>query len=71
MTTITATSADKTQAIFLKAHLKLMAVGMTNSKMSKTAMLQKAAQITGILYKVRGIDGVNAAIKDLDSIIKS
>ena len=41
----------KVQAIFLKGHLKLMSLGMKNSKMSGKQMLASATNITGQNYK--------------------
>tara|TARA_E500000305_G_C3807059_1_gene136696 strand:+ start:40 stop:234 length:195 start_codon:yes stop_codon:yes gene_type:complete len=41
----------KVQAIFLKGHLKLMSLGMKNSKMSGKQMLALATNITGQNYK--------------------
>jgi hypothetical protein len=57
---------DMMTAIFLKGHLKLMAVGMSNSRVSKTEMLKKATDITGKVYKrteaQRAFDDVAALI---------
>tara|TARA_X000001382_G_scaffold37161_1_gene24638 strand:+ start:2471 stop:2674 length:204 start_codon:yes stop_codon:yes gene_type:complete len=44
-------SDPKVQAIFLKGHLKLMSLGMKNSKMSGKQMLALATNITGQNYK--------------------
>lgn len=54
------------QAAFLKAHLKLMSLGMKNSRMSGTEMLVKASRITGNKYK-RG--QYVQAVADLQKII--
>lgn len=44
-------AGDAATAIFLKGHLKLMAVGMKNSHFTGTEMLAKATKITGKSYK--------------------
>lgn len=54
------------QAAFLKSHLKLMKLGMKNSRISATEMLKKATSITGNKYKRGQFD---QAIADLQSII--
>lgn len=53
-------------AIFLKGHLKLMAVGMKNSQISGTQMLAKATALTGRKYK-RG--QYKLAVQDLETFI--
>lgn len=42
---------QRVQAVFLKAHLKLMSVGLKNSQISGKQMLEKASAITGKKYK--------------------
>jgi hypothetical protein len=54
------------QAIFLKAHLRMFAVGMRNSQLSGTDVLKKATAVTGKAYK-RG--QYNTAIEDLKAVI--
>lgn len=54
-------------AIFLKAHLKMLSVGMTNSRYSGIAILKKASAITGKPYK-RG--QYEIALNDLINFIK-
>jgi hypothetical protein len=54
-------------AIFIKAHLKLLAKGMTNSQYSGLAILKKASAITGKPYK-RG--QYELALNDLINFIK-
>jgi hypothetical protein len=54
-------------AIFIKAHLKLLAKGMTNSRFSGLAILKKASAITGKPYK-RG--QYEIALNDLINFIK-
>ena len=39
------------QAIFLKGHLKMLATGMKNSRISGTQILRKAGAISGQTYK--------------------
>tara|TARA_R100000742_G_C4276188_1_gene97099 strand:- start:1161 stop:1370 length:210 start_codon:yes stop_codon:yes gene_type:complete len=39
------------QATFLISHLKLMQIGMKNSRLSGTKMLELATNITGNKYK--------------------
>lgn len=53
MTTVVPNDIEKNQlqAIFLKAHLKLMAAGFRHSKVSPREMLDKAGAITGKKYK--------------------
>lgn len=63
---ITEPAAAPVQATFLRAHLRLMAVGMKNSRMTGRQMLDKATAITGKDYK-RGQYGV--AVNDLTAII--
>ena len=53
--------------IFLRAHLKMLAAGMTNSRYSGLAILKKASAITGKPYK-RG--QYEAALNDLINLIK-
>lgn len=42
---------QRIQAVFLKAHLKLMAAGMRHSQVTPTQMLAMAGAITGKKYK--------------------
>jgi hypothetical protein len=56
----------RVQAVFIRAHLKMMMLGMTNSRISKTQMLRKASAITGKSYTSKGIA---LAILDLTKII--
>ena len=55
------------QAIFLKAHLKMLVLGMRNSRLSGTKILAKVTAITGNEYKC---GQYNMAIGDLEAIIK-
>lgn len=55
------------QAIFLRSHLKLMAAGLKNSRISGTQMLAKATALTGRKYN-RG--QYHLAIQDLETAIK-
>ena len=57
----------KIAALFLRAHLKLLAAGMKNSRFSGTQILAKASEVTGRAYK-RG--QYQVAIEDLNNIIK-
>ena len=52
------------QATFLRFHVKLMAKGMSHSRLSRTRALELASQITGKTYK-RGQHAIAAA--DLDT----
>jgi hypothetical protein len=54
-------------AVFLHAHLKLLALGMKNSRHSGLAILKKASAITGKPYK-RG--QYRLAVNDLVTFIK-
>ncbi|QDP65322.1 MAG: hypothetical protein Unbinned200contig1000_62 [Prokaryotic dsDNA virus sp.] len=42
---------NRLAAVFLKGHLKMLALGMKNSKLSGTQILKAASQITGKKYK--------------------
>lgn len=66
MTMSTNPAENRVQAIFIKGHLKLIALGMKNSRISGTEMLKKAGAITGKTYK-RG--QYQQAINDLVSFI--
>ena len=54
-------------AIFLKAHLKMLALGMKNSRYSGTTILKATSGITGKPYK-RG--QYQLALNDLVTFIK-
>jgi hypothetical protein len=54
----------RVQATFLRFHVKLMAKGMSHSKLTRTRALELASQITGKAYK-RGQHAIAAA--DLDA----
>ena len=54
----------RVQATFLRFHVKLMAKGMSHSKLTRTKALELASQITGKAYK-RGQHAIAAA--DLDA----
>ena len=56
----------RVQATFLRFHVKLMAKGMSHSKLTRTRALELASQITGKTYK-RGQHAIAAA--DLDEWI--
>ena len=67
MTLILNPSSDEVQAAFLKAHLKMVKVGLMPSKgMTKTKLLKKASDITGVKYKRGQYD---KAIFDLQKIV--
>jgi hypothetical protein len=66
MTTIENPGSPKVQAIFLKAHLRLLAAGMKHSRLSGKDILAKAGKITGQSYK-RG--QYTRAIADLQAVI--
>lgn len=52
MTMITDTLSNRVQAVFLKGHLRLLAVGLTPPRgIPKGAILKKASAITGKEYK--------------------
>jgi hypothetical protein len=51
MTTITDPADPTTQALFLKLHLKMMALGLKHSKMSGKTLLAKVSALTGWEYK--------------------
>ena len=54
-------------AAMLRGHLKMLDAGMKNSRMSGTAILKKASELTGNKYK-RG--QYKAAIADLNNLIE-
>ena len=58
-------SDPKVQAVFLKGHLKLMSLGMKNSRMSGKQILAAVTKITGKDYK-RG--QYEKALQDLERI---
>ena len=62
MTTIINPTESRIKAVFVRAHLRMLAAGMRNSRMSGTQILRAATEITGNKYK-RG--QYNAAIQDL------
>jgi len=65
MTDLTPAS-KKTQAVFLRGHLRLVLAGMTNSKISKRQLLDKATAVTGMEYQ-RGEYAL--ALRDLEEVI--
>jgi hypothetical protein len=67
MTTYIDGPDNRIGAIFIKAHLKMLAKGMTNSRFSGLAILKKASAITGKPYK-RG--QYQLALNDLVTFIK-
>lgn len=67
MTIVTDPARPTVQAIFLKAHLKLMKVGMKNSRVSQRGMLDKAADLTGKKYP-NSKSGLDVAIADLEEL---
>ena len=54
------------QAVMLRAHLRLLAAGLKNSRVSGTDVLRLAGRLTGTAYK-RGQYAV--ALRDLQLII--
>lgn len=54
------------QTIAVKAHLKMLSIGMKNSRMTGTQVLSMAASITGKAYK-RG--QYATALSDVQAII--
>lgn len=51
MTMITGTNIDRFQALAIRGHCRLMAKGMTHSKLTKTRVLELAGNVTGKTYK--------------------
>jgi len=39
------------QAVTIRGHCRLMALGMTHSRFTKTTILELAGEITGVKYK--------------------
>lgn len=54
-------------AVMLRGHLKMLDAGMKNSRLSGTAILKKASELTGKKYK-RGQYSI--AITDLNNLIE-
>lgn len=67
MTTYIDGTDKRIGAIFIKAHLKMLSVGMKNSQYSGSTILKKATAITGKAYK-RG--QYELALTDLVNFIK-
>jgi|TARA_R110000803_G_scaffold54211_1_gene110868 hypothetical protein len=67
MTLTTDPRSDGVQAAFIKAHLKMCAVGMNPPRpLTKTKLLIKATNLTGLNYKRTEI---TQAIEDLQIIV--
>jgi len=62
------TENPRIAAVFLRAHLRMLAAGMRNSQLSGSTILRKATAVTGNTYK-RG--QYAQAIDDLNAILKS
>lgn len=57
------------QAIFVKAALKMVRIGLKPARhLTKTRLMAKAGEISGVKYKRNEID---KAIEDMDAIIKA
>lgn len=61
-------NAAPIQAIFLRAHLRLLNAGMKHSRLRGTDILRHASRITGNIYK-RGQYAI--AIADLTKVIEA
>lgn len=61
-------ASNRFAAVMLRGHLRMLDAGMRNSRMSGTAILRKASEVTGNRYK-RG--QYQAAIADLTAIINA
>ena len=60
---------DEVQALFIKSALKLIKVGIKPARhLTKTKLMAKAGEISGVKYKRNEID---KAIEDMDAIIKA
>jgi hypothetical protein len=71
MTTLEITTPQlsvRFNAAMLRAHCKMLAAGMRNSRLSGTTILAKVTQLTGQKYK-RG--QYKAAIDDLNKLIEA
>ncbi len=51
MTMIVGGNILRYQAATIRAHCRLMSIGMNNSKVTRTRMLEVAGKITGKIYK--------------------
>lgn len=60
---------DRVQAAFLRAHLRLLRVGMKNSKLTRRQILEKVTAITAKKYR-NSSDGVDDALEDIKEILK-
>jgi hypothetical protein len=71
MTTIVPSEVDfdRLQAVFLRGHLRLLAAGMQNSRMSRKEILAKAGSITGKKYK-NSVAQCEKALNDLGELLK-
>jgi hypothetical protein len=60
---------NRVQVVFLRGHLRCLAVGMQNSQMSRRDILAKAGEITGKKYKNSVAECTNA-LNDLGELLK-
>ncbi len=59
---------DEVQAVFLKAALKMIRIGLKPARnLTKTKLMARASQISGVKYKRNEI---NKAIEDMETIIR-
>lgn len=59
---------DEVQAVFLKAALKMIRIGLKPARnLTKTKLMARASQISGVKYKRNEI---NKAIDDMETIIR-
>jgi hypothetical protein len=59
---------DRFAAVLLRGHVKMLAAGMRNSRMSGKALLAKVSELTGNTYKRGQYD---AALADLNQLIEA
>lgn len=64
MSMITKDQISRFSVVALKQHCKMISIGMTHSRISKTEMLRRAGEITGKKYK-RGQH--DQAVADLET----
>lgn len=69
MTTIIDPARPEIQAAFLRAHLRLQAVGLGHTQLSRRTILDKAGDITGAVYP-NSIKGCHRAIAQLTAFIE-
>lgn len=66
MTTVDMTNEYQrqyTQCVTLKAHVKMLKIGMKNSRLSKTKIMELAREASGAQFGLRDYDGAIRALE--------